>query len=597
MPRSIPPIHRLNFGLADAAREADRYPELLLEGFYDPDGLAQEVLNGDSWLVLGPKGSGKSAIVEHLRLAQQPNAQVIIRPYDLYEFPYKDFLQLDSVGGDTTNLPAAWRWVLLLALIDSFNRDTSNASSRSDADFQRAVATLEGAGFLGGRQLRQIVMESNTRTLGTMLKPLTGQWGRSRQNRGLAIGAASQTLTELVHKFRSYGRHLIVLDGLDKQFVSGSVPWGELAALIQSVDALNAELHRAGTPAKIVVLVRPDMYDRLPSAETPKIRRDSGRLIEWYPSSEQLEASPLFELINKKASVLAGTAIDVVADYLPAEIVPRGRRGGRGIAVERYLLERTLHTPRDLGQLFESIKRYARANSEHGRVSEASVIDAANHYAFDYFYGDVRATVIGLVSQPTTERVLSLLKVVHGDKFSRRELLDAARTRDITLTPEELDEALYQLYQAGAVANIDRRGRVNFLFMQSTGELDVHGLMTMQRTFARGLNRAPLWSQGEQPDDGPVEAPAAAPATRARKGTRRRVERVESSDDTPSREPARAPAASAARKPPRKAITEVPPGESRKGAGDAEDNAADRTPATKSPRPRKQRSGPTGSQG
>lgn len=484
----------LQFGKADARKEAVMQPDLLRAGFYDAFNLPARLISGDVTVLLGPKGSGKSAIVEHLELESRESSNTFVTRYDLYDFPYREFVQLEAGGAAAeARLPTVWNWVLLLALMISFNQDLESAS-RGNPDFQKAIGLLEKLGFLSGMELRQVVTESSTASFGSAVKNLF-VFTKTRQSRGLAIPAATESLRRLVFDFRSKAVHLVVLDGLDKQFVSGQVPWEELAALVLAADKLNLDFFEHAVPARIVILIRPDMYDRLPSGETPKIRQDSGFHLSWYPSSERPQDSELFLLFSQKAATLSPDVNDVISEYLPPTIKPRGSES-RHIPIHDYLMERTRHTPRDLGQLLSAIQGQARREKRAGRLPESTVIDGASQYGRNYFYGDVIATLRGLgFSHGDIDCLMGLLKAMPGDFFSRRAILEKAKERSLNLD-DKIDEMLRQLYEAGAIANKLRGGRVNFLHRQSTGELDVGANLVMHRALAVGLNKRALWIQG-----------------------------------------------------------------------------------------------------
>lgn len=76
------------FGSASADAEASDRPELLLRGYFDYSGLIDTALNGSKFLFLGHKGSGKSALGEHLALATQDDPQTFIRMVDIADLSY-----------------------------------------------------------------------------------------------------------------------------------------------------------------------------------------------------------------------------------------------------------------------------------------------------------------------------------------------------------------------------------------------------------------------------------------------------------------------------------------------------------------------------
>jgi hypothetical protein len=150
----------LDFGCATAEEEGSRSPALLLEGYLDLHDVQAKVLRGPRFLYLGYKGSGKSAIGEHLRLRAARNAMLFVRQHFLADFPYAEFGQI--VQGPTegaARYPSGWSWVLLLQLVASFASD-EGAASRNDPDFQNPVRLLDQLGFLPSPSLNQIVIRA-----------------------------------------------------------------------------------------------------------------------------------------------------------------------------------------------------------------------------------------------------------------------------------------------------------------------------------------------------------------------------------------------------------------------------------------------------
>src|ERR1022692_4190592 len=91
-----PPLRELHFGQLDAAQEAIDQPNLLLEGFYDYREAAYGISAGEVWLLLGPKGAGKTAVLEHLRLKWQSQWDRFFVYWDLRTFPVTDVTQIQT---------------------------------------------------------------------------------------------------------------------------------------------------------------------------------------------------------------------------------------------------------------------------------------------------------------------------------------------------------------------------------------------------------------------------------------------------------------------------------------------------------------------
>lgn len=56
----------INFGKAAAEKEKSYHPRLLIEGFFDDYNYIDKIRNDEVFLVVGSKGSGKSAIGSRL---------------------------------------------------------------------------------------------------------------------------------------------------------------------------------------------------------------------------------------------------------------------------------------------------------------------------------------------------------------------------------------------------------------------------------------------------------------------------------------------------------------------------------------------------
>lgn len=117
---------KIEFGYASAQAEARKNPKLLINGFLDVDGFTEKVHRGHEWLILGYKGSGKSAIAERLRLLHESDAQAFVNLVNLEDFEYA---RLSHLAGNKealeTALPTAWSWVIYSFLLNSFFQDNA----------------------------------------------------------------------------------------------------------------------------------------------------------------------------------------------------------------------------------------------------------------------------------------------------------------------------------------------------------------------------------------------------------------------------------------------------------------------------------------
>jgi hypothetical protein len=153
----------IDFGFASAETEGAQRPALLLEGFLDLRGVRDKVLRGPDFLCLGYKGSGKSAISEHLRLVAETQSDLFVRRMFLADFPFSDFANILRGSQDVkSRYPATWQWLLFPQTLNSLAPD-QGATSTYPASFANTIETLKRYALLPTPSLHEIVLKSSER--------------------------------------------------------------------------------------------------------------------------------------------------------------------------------------------------------------------------------------------------------------------------------------------------------------------------------------------------------------------------------------------------------------------------------------------------
>ncbi|WNY33320.1 hypothetical protein Q9Q99_14440 [Curtobacterium flaccumfaciens] len=121
---ALPFFRDLNFGLLDAGVEAQRFPDFFHSSFYDFKQAASRVRQGEVWSLIGPKGAGKSAVLEWLALEWSENPLRFLSRWEMGDFPVVDVTQI-HVGGISgpSKVRAAWQFLLLLRVFESLMSD------------------------------------------------------------------------------------------------------------------------------------------------------------------------------------------------------------------------------------------------------------------------------------------------------------------------------------------------------------------------------------------------------------------------------------------------------------------------------------------
>ena len=208
-------LQAINFGHASAEREIGE-AALLTEGFLEVktvDALFAE----RRFLVLGRKGSGKSALGLHLR------ARAITQPREFVTSTTAG--DLLSVAGDgqqpeATGDEGALRWTMLLHLLASVSLDEGTRSRSHDLNQMLRLLEKEGlllpAEMLRGprqksvRTIRDPILRSFEVTSEAVDEDLTG---------GLRGALLIGRIADMIAAARSDSRHVLVIDGFEDHAV------------------------------------------------------------------------------------------------------------------------------------------------------------------------------------------------------------------------------------------------------------------------------------------------------------------------------------------------------------------------------------------
>jgi len=455
----------IEFGFADAHKERAEAPDLLIHGFFDDTNVVAQALTGSSFLFLGYKGSGKTAIAERARLLADSDPQLFVTVAALDDFSYGDFRALAGAEADAeSRYPTTWAWVLLLSLLHSLERDELGRAQAPRA-YRDAVEGLRSLNLLPLPRLKQLVTSSSKRGFkATIPKFFEYTEERVAESHDLQMMQMVAALREAVVQFPTDSRHVLFIDGVDEILTRSELQFQALAALISEASRLNDDLRAAGKPFKIVVLCRTDIFDRLPGANKNKIRRDSAESLEWFDDPRDPDRTRLVQLVNLRARRSLGREVNVFGEYFPERV--------DGRPIRRFLLHHTRHLPRDVLQLMKSLQRFAPPSASEP-LSEDQLRSGIRDYSNDYFLPELRDELHGYLAGDEIETAVKLLASLRASRFTLSDLeAQAARMRLGSVEPEALVQTLFECSGIGMVdASGPGRPVVTFKYRNRTAML------------------------------------------------------------------------------------------------------------------------------
>lgn len=257
---TTPRFEDLYFGKSDSKNELSGGRDDFVRSFVDLNRITDAVVTGEKTMVLGPKGTGKSALAWFLHESQQSKDYLcVVR--DASELPLADIPRMDTgqpAGTDRT--VSAWKFILLCNYLALLLEDQS-CELPNRVEITRVTRLLRQYGLLGDTSGRAILNVSNT-TIEIPI-PKLGTVYRRESRTKLNIFSLLPYLEDWAANARSGNRHLLMLDGLDSIFLNDEKYDESLASLVQAAYAINQRLTNTGATGSIVLLLRNDVFNRV----------------------------------------------------------------------------------------------------------------------------------------------------------------------------------------------------------------------------------------------------------------------------------------------------------------------------------------------
>lgn len=452
-----PPLRELRFGQLDASQEAIDEPELLLQGFYDYREAAYGLSSRQTWLLLGPKGAGKSAVLEHIRLSWRERWDRFFTPWDLRNFPVNDvrYMQTGQSTG-AARAQSAWEFVLLLRVVESLAHDQGVVAPRT---FAALHADLTRSGLLAGDWKTKVAEWSKfTAKFNLRLAEL----GVEVNNTPVGPLQVTEILRKVLSTVSTSSQHMIALDGLDSFFFETEDEWVSLAGLIHALDSVNRFFRAEELTVSVVAAVRSDVYDVLPSAESNKLKPHSVHL-DW--SALGIGAgNHLWRLVGAKAAVGRPQVKDLVRTYMSAPISI-----GPYTELAEFLLDNTRLLPRDVVALMAVAQEVHPGSSP---ISQEHALELVRRYCVEYFEGEIFNNLAGILRTGNPRKLSVFRDAMRSLPRRTFSFHDIRSELDGELEPSEVKALLRQMFEVGGIGIRNTAGRVehtDFVYRKVSG--------------------------------------------------------------------------------------------------------------------------------
>ncbi|HET6733035.1 P-loop ATPase, Sll1717 family [Mycobacterium sp.] len=462
-----PPYKDLYFGKSDSRNEVSEDEEEFVKSYVDLKDASKSVMSGKIFLVLGPKGTGKSALGWYLRTTESFGTHLALLR-DASSLPLDEVprLQTGQTAGPERTV-VAWKFILLCNYLELLLRD-QGCSLRSNNEVMRVARALRDYGLTSDTSGRALLKISDTTV--TIPVPKLGNIYKRESKSKLNIYNLLPYMEEWVSNAESETRHILLLDGLDSIFLNDAKYDESLASLVQAAYEINQVLQFNHATGTVVLLLRNDVFSRIALSlpDSQKMRDDLALELDWRVLSGSAGVkAPLLQLVNTKAArALDLETVDVLS-YFPPYVTLGGRTGiPKSMPTLQYLLNMTRHTPRDLLRLFEEIRKVEESEiypPSTTKLAEEVIREGVIQYSAKYFIGAIMNEFAGnKVGVESATTAMTALKNMYKQIFDRAEFTKALEEAGGAAL--DTDKLLTLLFYAGAIGNyVQRQDRESYL--------------------------------------------------------------------------------------------------------------------------------------
>ncbi len=423
--------------------------EPVLDYFLKTDAV-KKIESQDVFVVLGRKGSGKTALV---RFFSETGGVAGSKALSLRGYPWSvHAARIDRGASQIEAYVSSWRYLIALELAllvlgkaEGSGHAKVKAIGRFLEDNYGGVAPALGD-VLKPAKLRMSGSSFEPEVLGFKLGSIDFERKPGDLGLGSELNALSDLLLSAAAEVGAYlgMRHLLLhFDELDLGITSFDT---ERAQMIVGLVLAARDIRRMTKDASIsinpVVYLRSDLWDDLVFSDKNKISQSASLNLEWTPNA-------LLDLINVRLGAKLGDG--AVWDQISTSSLMRGSQ-----SKWNHIIARTFLRPRDVIQflnsaLIEAKKRTARPVI----LDNEDVTNARESYSL-YLKKELDDEIIAHWSN--WEEALQVCSAISTITFRREEFTELYERRKSARNQVSADDALQLLYRFSVIGYARRSG-------------------------------------------------------------------------------------------------------------------------------------------
>ena len=435
-------------------------------------------LNDEKFIVLGRKGTGKSAIGEHILSIAKNEANIFCDFIKKEDIDIEKIVQIGKEEGVSIERGLLYKWIVLTKFVVLFSENQSLACIKGMNYLSDFIKKSRGFINIKNYEVKEIIHQYGLSVSIEYFKRYLSASGNKNKQYKYEKADFYKLIPDLekvvidILKADKDNQYILMFDDLDIGLnLNNQESIDTLTELIRTIKYYNNDVFaRNVVESKIIVFLRTDIQKHLIySADMPKIFSSYAIELRWYEDIYKYNEPKLLlrQFINRRISVnfqKKGLVINNNNDPWTSFVDENSFFGDK--TGFKHILDHTFFRPRDLILFFKDI----------GNLDLCLPISSndVNNILMDRYAREMITDIKGELSVNYTaneiESIYDALRDSYGiyrKPFKYQTLVSELQNNGLKDTTKIISD----LFDYSLIGNYDENGNVNFKYRESPGQM------------------------------------------------------------------------------------------------------------------------------
>jgi hypothetical protein len=440
-------------------------------------------LENEKFIISGRKGSGKTAIAEHIYELASEDPNTFCDFVRKGEFDIQKVTQIGKEVGHELNETLLYEWLILTKLLQLVSQNESATDKKLYKDLNLFIKKNSGFVNIKNYEIKEVLkkegIEIKTNYFDRVFSVLFKKDTESKHSKApfyKLIPSLKETLKKLLQSDQeAENEYIVIFDDLDIGFsFNQRESIDSLINLIRISRDYNHFFGKEKLGAKIIILIRDDIgrflkgYD---AADTAKMLSSYEIPISWYEQetfNKRENDVKLKKFINKRLMVnyekngVSYDPSDPWNSLIANDLVYASNSSFK------YIIDYTFFRPRDLVLFFKPL-----SENDYPIPLTSDIVQTLLTKLCDEIMSEVKNELSAHYESTTKNLILGVLKKISllRRPFSFSELSNELSKVDIKIDPKEVTKTLFEYSLIGNIDNSVIPPRIYFKHREKRDEV------------------------------------------------------------------------------------------------------------------------------